>query len=152
MTEEESRNVGYLVYVLGHHNWYTFIHKNNFQTYVTYHCPTDMKRASSKVKWVCALSLKEHRMHDCNAKLFTCSQQPSDPEALMDYTLLRNLNPDLENQLAVLKFFELVDTLYRVTNGQTETVKITPYLLDLCCSAQYATTVCRGAKRSACSF
>ena len=31
MTDEEARNVGYLIYVLGHQNWYTCIHKDNFR-------------------------------------------------------------------------------------------------------------------------
>ena len=71
MTEEEARKVGYLVYPLGHHNWYTFLHRNNFKTYVTDHNPNDMKFAARTTKWVCPLSFKEHKMHDCNAKLFT---------------------------------------------------------------------------------
>ena len=123
MTPEEARNVGYLLYVLGHHNWYTMLHRDNFQTYVTEGKPADMKRASHKIKWYCAASLVEHKMYDCNQKLFTCAHQPSDPESAMDYSLLKGLTPDLENQLGVLKHFELMDTLYRVTNGNTITVR-----------------------------
>ena len=30
MTPEEAREVGYLIYVLGHQNWYTVMHRDNF--------------------------------------------------------------------------------------------------------------------------
>ena len=137
MTNEEARNVGYLLYPLGHHNWMTFIHKDNFQTYAVYTDPQHMARAKHKVTWHCPFSFKQHQQFDCQNKLFTCAHEPSNPTAPLNYTLLRDLDGDTENQLAVLKFFELMDTIYQVKNGHVESLKVTPNLLDLCCKYHY---------------
>ena len=54
-----------------------------------------------------------------------------------------------ENQLAVLKFFELMDTIYQVKNGHVESLKVTPNLLDLCCKQYYQKAKSSLARRNA---
>ena len=93
---------------------------------ITWHCPFAPKkhrqfdRASKTITWHCPFSFKEHKQHDCQSKLFTCSEDPSDPDAPMNYAILRELNGDTENQLGVLKFFELATTIYQVKEGQLD--------------------------------
>ena len=71
MTPAEARNVGYLIYPLGHHNWKAFLHRNNFQTYIVENNPADMARASNKVSWHCPFSFKLHPQFDCQNMLHT---------------------------------------------------------------------------------
>ena len=49
MTNEEARNTGDLLCPLGHHNWMTRIHHDNFQTYAANDDPAHMARAREKV-------------------------------------------------------------------------------------------------------
>ena len=87
MTDEEARSAGYVLNPLGHHNWYTTLHRDNFETYVVNNDPPCMARAKQKVTWHCCFSLKQHQQFDCHNKLFTCSEEPSDPDAPMNYTI-----------------------------------------------------------------
>ena len=97
-----------------------------------------MARAKGKISWHCPYSFRQHNQLDCQNKLFTCAEEPTNSESPMNYTLLRDLAGDTENQLAVLKYFELCDTLYQVKEGNVESIKVTPYVLELCCKQHYA--------------
>ena len=86
MTYEEARSTGYLLYPLGHHNWVTCLHRDNFATYVVNDDPAPMARAKGKISWHCPFSLREHNQLDCQNKLFTCAEDPTDSESRMNFT------------------------------------------------------------------